>query len=287
MISTKFNEAAFLVEMKRIMELTGQTIYEQGREQMRNFVSDAMALTPPFGKKPLVESSKSQHTIGIKAVRRDITQRGFRPLTDLRLYSGLARGKTKSGRAKKEYSDLGKQVRKAVKKKDWHLAEELLRQGKIRTTGVIQEPTKQLKNQLRDKAGRIQRRRSYLTATSGAKNKAFSKLHEAKSGLAKSGWAKAMRVLLVGTGDKNKARMRFLPWISGKSGMGNYVETRGNGNFSSTVTNGVSYIQHAEPRITAEAWNSRVRMIEKQRRAIESAIRKKAANDDKLKGSVV
>lgn len=283
-----FDEASFQRDIRSIMAMTGQTLDEQVKEQQRNFLSDALALTPPFGDRPLTESSTTQHKVGIGAVRRDVTKRGFRPLTDLRIYTGNKGKKVEGKRAKRHFSDIGKALRRAVSKKDWHLAEELLRKSKIRTLGVIEEPTQQLRDQIRQKStGRIERRRSYLTKSSDAKNRKFSKLFEARVGIAKSGWLLAISKLISGISDRNKIFRRMGEWIKAHKGSGVYYEDGiGTDKFSVTVGNAVPYIQRMEPHITERAWNSRMRNIAKQREAIERAIKKKARENAKLRGSV-
>lgn len=258
-VAFQYDQVGFARQCQQIAELSRRSLSEDVIPQRAGlFTRYASGFTPPFGTAPIKESATTKRKIGLEAVRKDV-RRLFRPLESLRLYA------PEQPKAKAGGHSLGFAIRAAAKKGNYTLAQELLRKAKIHVRGVVKEPTDELLNAMRDKHGRIQKVRGYVTVSGEAKQNRFIKHRQERVGLAKDGWSMA----LLGLNQKVPA------WVEKQSADGVFISHLTGDKPEITVGNPVDYIQWTAPRIEQQAWGNLFRNTEKEAQILERAARKK------------
>jgi len=252
-----FSMRLFEDSLRKMASLTGKALQEILKQQAGLIARDAMRLTPPFGKAPLKESYANQRRIGNAAVDKDVGK-AFKPLADYRIIQD----------AGKNDRSLGAAVSRAVKKKDFHLAEALLAKAQLKPLAIIEEATLALHQQ---KGGKTHdfKGRSYRVikarSIAALRNKLKSQVGEAKCG-----WMKAIRMF---------ERAEKVPnWITRHGERGGIVaESPSDSKPSVTVGNSINYVQDRAPQIVELVWRVRTHAAEKQAGHIERYFKKKAA----------
>jgi hypothetical protein len=256
MAQVTYNEKEFRQELGRIAAISGKALSEVIDQQAGLFVQDASSFTPPFGKAPIKEGSATKKKVGNTAVKRDIA-RAFSPITELGIYLNSSdRG-----------AHLSKGLRRAVRTKDTLLAEMILNNvgGKLRGRNVVQSPTVELHNSMRNRRGRVDKTRSYFTLSSQAVLNRYTKKIQEHVGLGKAGWNQALHGL----------KLTAFEWVEKHSRSRGIFAREGGDTPSVTVGNAVPFVQSSAPRIETQAWNNRMRNVTKQREALERWQRKK------------
>jgi hypothetical protein len=257
MAQVTYNEREFRNELGLIAQISGKALSEVIDEQAGLFLKDASSFTPPFGKAPVKEGSAAKKKIGMTAVKRDI-ERGFFPLENLGFYRNDSAGPA---------GDLGRALRRAVRKRDPLLVEMIFNNigGKFRGRNVVLAPTVDLHNSMRDRRGRVAKRRGYFTLSGQAALNKFIKTKQANIGLGKAGWNDPLHGL----------KLTAFAWVEKQSRSRGIFQREAGDAPSVTVGNTVPFVQDSAPRIEQQAWNNRMRNATKQREALERWQRKK------------
>jgi hypothetical protein len=248
----------FEAAIRKTTDLTGRLLVDVLKQQAGLIARDAMRLTPPFGKNPFKESFGSQKKLGDEAVAKDVSL-AFKPLSQYRIV----------GREWHfEHGNLGVQIQKAVKKKDFVLAEALLEKIGLKPLAIIRDASLTLHQ---NKGGRKHRFKgpAYRVANERSITRLRKEL-QSQVGEAKAGWVKAIRMF---------ERAEKVPrWIARHGERGGVVDEHPSTDKPSvTVGNSIAYVQDRAPQIVDVVWRVRVNAAKQQAKHIERAMKKKAA----------
>ncbi len=246
----------FNATMDDIAKLTNRSLTEVVKQQAGLFARDLMRLTPPFGKSPLKESYGDQRKIGNAAVSHDVSL-VFKPLDGY----GLLRGDWNT-----KHGDIGNQVRKAVAKKNFALAEFLLNRVDLKPLAVIDRATVELHRQKAGRALRISGR-SYRVARKQS-IEAVKRQLQKEVGEAKAGWMRSLE--MFGRPDEAPS------WVRRHRSAGGAYETKSDTKPIVTIFNAVKYVQDRAPEIIPIATRVRRWAATKQLEHLQSALRKSA-----------
>lgn len=188
-VTVKWNQADFqrgLEHLADVKNIGAQKVLEQ---QARLFNRDVLKMTPPFNslgaKGVIAQSFNYQRSVGRSAVKRDI-YRAFQPLRPwIKKNINLEGMKDKA---------LAWRIFRYIRRREFHKLAEVLRDhGRIR--GIIEEPTEQLHNALRDSQGRVMKKEIPWLVTNGNRIKAYIAKKQEHVGKFKAGWVKSADAL--------------------------------------------------------------------------------------------
>lgn len=258
-VKAEVDDRTFQTGVRRLMQLTGQSMREILREQAGFFCQDALKLTPPTGNAPIRESFAKQRGEGISATTRDV-RRAFAPIRKLRFLE------TPEG-------NFGEAINKLMRKGNYPMVEALLRKIGIRDfISVVQQADRELHNRLRDRRGRVTRTKTAYFVDRTASINAYLQQRLRKVGYAKSGWITPLKAL----GRALASGRTAVPgWISGHTGPGVYHESGTEQKPEILVGNAVPYIQKYYNNIIGRAYRERLEKLPMQVRAIERAMQRK------------
>ena len=282
-LSMALDRGHFTNQLRKLVEVTGQTAEEAVKGQARLIIRDCIRLTPPFSSKPyapFTESFKDQYKAGKLAIKGDIL-RVFRPANWLWTMT-----KDKQGQS----GERAKQIAKFARKKDIQGIRNLFPKGeKIRRLKDVDRYANPLyyEQARRSKTGRPPRKFPGVLIHTGTVPKwenrndkegmtSYGKLSilfnsKIKSiGTAKAGWLYAA--------DKLGLPSKDVPaWVrrhQGKVGSEGVYKLDEGLKAAVTCGNTLPYIQAVgkEKRIIEQAFKTRLRNMPKQ---IAMAARKK------------
>lgn len=229
------------------------------------FARDAMFLTPPFGKNPIKESWGVQRKAGEGAVKRDVSFT-FKPLSG---YGILRKDESGAVRWDIRHGDLGANVMKAVRRKDYNLAEFLLHRAKLKPLAVIEKATVQLHEQKHGKGSTTVRGRSYRVARESS-IKSVAKELLGRVGMAKAGWVPAMR--------RFQSKEPIPNWITRHAPQGGASVSHPAYKASVSIWNAVKFVQNRASELVPTVWRIRTHLLRKNLAYIERAVRRSFKN---------
>lgn len=246
--------------LRKIAELSQRTMEDVLKQQAGLIARDAMRLTPPFGKNPLKEAMGTQKKSGEGAVSHDVDL-VFKPLDGYGIVNSTQTYK---------HGNLSERIRKAVRAKDFTLAEALLNKAGLKPLAVIDKATIELH---RDKVGKALRPkgRAYRVRVASSIDRLKRQI-KSQIGEAKAGWLKALRLF--------DREWNAPKWIkrhgeTGSIAMEHPHETKP----AVTVGNSIDYVQDRAPDIVDLVWRVRVHAARKQVGHIERGLKAKAARE--------
>lgn len=238
--------------MNKIAGIVNKTLLEILRQQAGLFARDAMKITPPFGASSVRESYGKQYRTGQAAVDHDVDLT-FRPVDSywiLKSDNHYAHG------------DLGAQIREAIQKNNWLLAEFLLNKARLKPAGVIPDATIELHKQKFDKAFRV-RGRKYAVKNKASIGRVKLALRN-RVGIAKAGWMEAYT--------KYGRTMDTVPnWIKRHQGIANgrTSEKLSDTKPEITLENPVPYVQDRADEMIPLLYRLRTNAVLKEAKALE------------------
>jgi hypothetical protein len=208
-------------------QASGRAIGEVLVQQARLVAKNVIQRTPPFVSFSGMESFAVQRRAGEGAVRNDI-ESGFASI------DRLPELITRSPRLKSQMED-------AVKARDEGKIRDLMTVAKLPASRLIDAPTTRYHNVLRDRRGRVRRRKPFFWVTDRRALQRFVREKQKLVGRAKAGWGASARTLGV----------RGLPqWILRHPEQGRVVDRAGAAvNPYISMTNTVSYIGTIEQHV--------------------------------------